>query len=504
MLQRFKKSRSKEDFLALSSSLGYTNPTMLEQCGVPVILQGKDVVVETSPNEDATNVFVLPLFRRSSSPGHGVDTIILAATADAVKRIAKQFKALSTGIEPQPTAIQIGVDDNIRKELQLLARPYDIIMGTPERLIDHIRRDNIALGKIRRVLIDLPEDFQDVGFDKDVLFIYSKLPSKVQTVLVTQEAGEPLPLASVLHHPHVVKIAEAEKPSYRVYQCDREEAKPGLLSELLFAQGLPAAVVMCRNAAAARAVSDHFNNEGIACRFVLSSSPLREKESAAKELEEGGAGVVVTDAYAGDPVFARIGMPILFSIPESARLPELNQRGRIMVLCSPEESDKLRKLQEAQHVEMSNSPSSDEVLKGRIGSMVKRIRENENPDELNKYRKAIRKNVPFFLRGYFAAFVLKESMGKQTTPTAQGEMKTLFVSIGKNRKVFPRDLSRVFSTALKIKSTSIGNIKVLDNYSFVDIPESLAEKAISALDGSDFRGRKITVNHARKRDEKEE
>jgi RNA recognition motif-containing protein len=78
------------------------------------------------------------------------------------------------------------------------------------------------------------------------------------------------------------------------------------------------------------------------------------------------------------------------------------------------------------------------------------------------------------------------------------------VSIGKNRKVYPKDLVGLFCSTLGIDSQSLGSVKVLDNYSFVDIPTPYAQKAIDELDGKDYRGRKITVNFARKREEKEQ
>jgi len=81
-------------------------------------------------------------------------------------------------------------------------------------------------------------------------------------------------------------------------------------------------------------------------------------------------------------------------------------------------------------------------------------------------------------------------------------MQTIFVSIGKNRKVFPRDLVRLFKNNLEIDQNAIGNIKVLDNYSFVDIPQKVAKKAIDKMDGMEFRGRNVTVNFAKKKDKK--
>ena len=130
---------------------------------------------------------------------------------------------------------------------------------------------------------------------------------------------------------------------------------------------------------------------------------------------------------------------------------------------------------------------------------MERIRTEEHPDLLNQYRKLIRKSVPFHLRGYFSAYLFKEALGNAVR--GDDPFKTIFISIGRNRRVFPRDLSRLFTQTLDIAPGDVGSIKVLDNYSFVDIPSSLAQNAIDVLDGSEFHGRKITVNFARKKEE---
>jgi RNA recognition motif-containing protein len=104
------------------------------------------------------------------------------------------------------------------------------------------------------------------------------------------------------------------------------------------------------------------------------------------------------------------------------------------------------------------------------------------------------------MRSYLAAYLLKSANGGSLSRSDEpSQMQTIFVSIGKNRKVFPRDLARLFNKALDIDPKEIGNIKVLDNYSFIDIPQEVAPKAIEKLDGIEFRGRNITVNFARKK-----
>ncbi len=513
MFQGFTASRGREDFLSLVRSLGYTALTKIEQRAVPFILRGKDLVVEAGDALESTNLLVLPLFQRSVGASRGIGTLVIASSPESVKRFGRQIKAIAGGSRRPPEVTLIGIDDNIRRELQLLAKPAEIVIGTPERLIDHIRRENLSLRSVRRTLIELPDDYEEIGFDKDIQFIYSKLPARVQTVLACSLVGPTLPLAPLLRHPQVVRTAdEAAKIPSTLYQAESPASKGALLSDIIFAQAINGVLVLCRTSSLAKEVSGILEEEGIPARCLLASSASSGKEGLARELAAGIVRAVVADspkAGEGLPPFRNL---VFFQVPESAEsflktassLVEAESRARIVILHSNEEANALKRFQEVQHVDTSNAPSQDEVLRGRIADIVKRIRESEDPSQLNRLRALIRRNVPFFLRGYFAAFLLKESVGKFATAVPQGEMKTLFVSIGKNRKAFPRDLSRLFSAALQVNPSSIGNIKVLDNYSFVDLPGSLADKAIELLDGSDFRGRKITVNHARKREDKDD
>ncbi|WP_455383310.1 DbpA RNA binding domain-containing protein [Salinispira pacifica] len=151
------------------------------------------------------------------------------------------------------------------------------------------------------------------------------------------------------------------------------------------------------------------------------------------------------------------------------------------------------------------SAINTEELHDQIREIIRRIHEEENPDELNKIRSTIRKSVPFFTRGYFAAYLLKHLKESPTLKVERQQrtrsgLTSLFVGIGKNRRVFPRDLIQLFSGLDGVAADDIGEIKILDNYSFVEIEPSKAASAISLLNGKDFRGRKLNVNYARKKD----
>jgi len=143
-------------------------------------------------------------------------------------------------------------------------------------------------------------------------------------------------------------------------------------------------------------------------------------------------------------------------------------------------------------------PFNQKIIIQTIGEIIKRIKEQEDPVELNHYRKLIKKNVPLTLRSYFSAYLFKQSLAVNTGNKGN-EFTRLFISIGKNRRIFPKDLIDLFTTELNLTKNQVGVVKVLDNYSFLEISSGVAERAISTISGINYKGRRISVNYARKK-----
>ena len=167
-------------------------------------------------------------------------------------------------------------------------------------------------------------------------------------------------------------------------------------------------------------------------------------------------------------------------------------------------------------------------IKEFLENAVRQIKTAEDPKELNEYRKIFRESVPLSLRSYFAAYMLKSALegGPQERRSHQArerhgfperarqgdapraprapvpvlpEDKTssVFVSIGRKRKVFPKDIIYLIMQNAEIEREHIGEIKILDNYSFVQVMTADAQKVIDALSGLEYRGKKLAASPAR-------
>jgi hypothetical protein len=181
---------------------------------------------------------------------------------------------------------------------------------------------------------------------------------------------------------------------------------------------------------------------------------------------------------------------------------------------------------------------NEENIRKRIRILLEEIQNEADPVLLNRCRSIFRREVSFFRRSYMAAYLLllaegpvekkagspnspsgsrkepdknKERRGKPgRTDTevsrvlSEEESARLFISIGRNRKVFPREILGLINTRANVARDDIGTIRILDNYSFIQVRNSAADAVIQALNGQSFRGRTLTVNYARSRQEGEE
>ena len=201
-------------------------------------------------------------------------------------------------------------------------------------------------------------------------------------------------------------------------------------------------------------------------------------------------------------------------------------------------------------LKVTEIPSED--ITSALERMVHTVREDEDPDELKVYRALFKKNVPFNLRGYLVGYLIKSLIASESTspaartsaartpaprtpvprapaprapapptagprpherpaeaprrrrretepaPAANG-LRRLFVSVGRNRRVRPDDLTSLISASVPVERSEFGAIRILDSYSFIEVPEGVAEETIAALSGTSFKGRRLTVDFARSR-----
>ncbi len=490
---------------------GFSKPTLLQKRVIPIIARGGDIAIEAGEKTGKTAAFILPLVKYIDTEKPGIKAVVLTHSADKVRKIRNEFKRLvphGSGL----TYVPLNEDEEIRKEVRLLSRTPDVIIGTPGRVIDHIRRGNIDLSKLENVIIMSPGGNDNKGFEKDIDFIFTKIPLKRQTILFSPNLKAEGRLMSFLKHPAVIPASKwkREKSSIEHSFIEVEEhGKRNLLVDLINAKNLKGIVVFCRTIKDAEDLHKYLKRKGMTTSLVHHEQRQPAILKNERDFKSGKNDILITTDLGAEKIHCRPKHIINFDIPPSSEnyliragfnTEREEELSTITTFVTKEQYFELLKIEESikMNIKKEDAPQEEDILKGTIKKIVQVIKEEEDPDILNYYRKIVRQNVPIFLRSYFAAYLLKIYLGKEKKQ--EPGITKLFVSVGKNRRVFPRDLRGLFISKLNLKASQVGPVKILDNYSFIDIPSRYAKEAIEKLNGIDFKGRKITVNYARKKE----
>ena len=496
VLQKNSIETADNDINTIVKKAGYQKLTPVQQKVIPTMLQGKDLIVETKNSRGKTAAFILPLIQQINSGSSEIQALIITSDSWGVKKVEKQFRLFAAQSSSSHIIGVVGYEKNIKKELHHLKQTPDILIGTSHRIIDHIRRENINITSTGTVIIHQITPREDEEFTRDIQYILSKIGKKPQIVYFTPQLIEEESFDVFSRKPQIISLSAHQIPRkescYYLVADQKEKVKTVL--DLALQNSFTRSFIVCRSSGEVNLLTGILQNSGFRCATVF------EKDIETR-FHSGNVDILITTFEQMEHLqFDSAGHIIFFDLPEGEILCSRLQNQIVAFLITRDETSQFNRLQERcnMSIQKEEKPERKNALKGVIERNLKKIKEEEDPEELNYYKKIIRQHVPLTLRAYFTAFLLKQSLG--SAPVLSGDFKTLFVSIGKNRRVFPKDLVRLFSQTLDIDRSTIGGIKVMDNYSFVDIPESEADKAISLLDGKDFHGRKITVNHARKKE----
>lgn len=431
-----------------------------------------------------------------------------------------------------------------RADLSVLNGKSRVLATTPQRAIDHIRRDNIFLSSTKAVVLaydflrleeetDEQMEVRACAFLDDCQFIFTKLNPSVRIELYTGTlshlARTPNELVT---DPLVLTQAEWERPVHPLKVISTPpHARSSCLDILYALQGQQYLVIHKTGKSwtalekQLRATVPPIGAIGIGFDRL---SELKVPQTVTVDT------VVAIDLNSGE----------LLSM-----IRHLNEGNfpfqQIVAIVGPDEAQEITTSKETLLMNNENKPvpETGEVLAGKIQMLVAKLNIDSNPEELETLKKTIKKNVPFHRRGYFAAYLLRELLASgekkvaskpkaqpsPAKPQAAAETvkekpqrakkaplertqevreqeeqnipegaRTLYLNIGKMRRLYAKELAQIVQDQLGITKEDIYSIRVHDKYSFITLNQEHAEKAIEKLNGMDIRGRIASVSYSNK------
>ena len=473
--------------------VGYHKPTLLQHRVVPLIMKGKDLAVEAVGGSGKTFAFILPLVLRLRRGKAGIRAIVLTKDLETSRKITFEFRkfsklgkgsfsvyALGTDCPSNPGSAEYGRPTSSRKERNILAGGPDVLVGTPDRVIDHIRRGNLHFKFLQTVIIDEPE--QQADFAHDVLFIYSKFPPRKQTILFSPSFQDKTdPLLALLRRPILLNgsvwKAPRIKESFVPVGTELQE-RLELLPQLLLAHNIDSVLILCQRDNTVRQAVRVLNKTGFKANLLLETLNPESQKKICKSFSVGKSAVLVSTFDAAYHNKLRWVTHIInVEIPPEGE--HYQQQSFVLEkVITLGTMNQYTQIQEKKIVQLDKVPSTEEVIRGSIEQMLKTIKQEENPVELNRLRRQIRRHVPISLRSYFMTYLFKITLSRGVSPgvsrgVSRGaspsvspgaspgvenkkEVTRLFISVGKNRGVYANDLKALFVKSLPMDQAGIG------------------------------------------------
>ncbi len=295
----FKQLGLADELIRAVTDLGYTRPTPIQEKGIPPVLEGRDVVGVAQTGTGKTAAYLLPLLHRlMHHAGRGTRVLILTPTRELTQQIDEDIRDLTKYTRLRGASVFGGVSFGGQK--QALTTGVDLIVATPGRLLDHIRRGHARFDGLQALVLDEADRMLDMGFMPDVLRILERLPRKRQTLLFS--ATMPPAILSLareyLHEPMMVEVAKpatvASGIRHAVYPI-QENYKLSLLVRLINdpALGLRQCLVFVSMRNRAEKVKFGLEIRGVPCGTLHSDRAQKERDQALQAFRDGKMRVLV-------------------------------------------------------------------------------------------------------------------------------------------------------------------------------------------------------------------
>ena len=393
--------------LAALTALGYEEPTPIQTETIPALIAGKDVLGQAATGTGKTAAFSLPILQRlhesHRKPGSGPYALILAPTRELAMQVAeaihKYGKAMGVSVLP------VYGGAAMTQQLKALKRGVDIVVATPGRALDHIRRKSLQLGAVRTVVLDEADEMLDMGFAEDLEAILSETPADRQTALFSATIAPRIAAIANKHLKNPVRVTIARDktkagsvPRVRqmAYIVPRVH-KMTTLGRVLDMESPKSALVFCRTRTEVDQVAETLNSRGYRAEALHGGMSQEQRDRVMKKFRANTADLLIaTDVAARGLDIGQLSHVFNYDVPTSpdayvhriGRTGRAGREGVAITLAEPREHRFLRNIENItkQKIEIATVPTIADMRVRRVELTRATLQEILIGDQLDEYR----------------------------------------------------------------------------------------------------------------------
>ncbi len=509
--------------------MGFEEMSPIQAKAIPVLLEGKDVIGQAQTGTGKTAAFGIPLLQRVNPKERHLQAIVLCPTRELAIQVAEEIRKLANfmhGIKILP----VYGGQEIAKQIRSLKSGVQIIIGTPGRVMDHMRRKTVKFDTVNTIILDEADEMLNMGFREDIETILSQIPEERQTVLFSATMPGPILEIARTYQKNaetirVVKkeltVPKIEQYYYEVTQRNKED----VLSRLLDMYNPKLSLVFCNTKKQVDELTSALQGRGYFAEGLHGDLKQQQRDRVMHSFRNGRTEILVaTDVAARGIDVDDVEAVFNYDVPQDdeyyvhriGRTGRAGREGRAFTLVVGREIYKLKDIMRYCNTKIKAQPipSLNDVTAVKADKILDKLVDTIQNEDLTKYIDMIeeRLNEGDFTSLDIAAAFLKMSMGEDITKAedvknvedfgdtgAEVGMVRLFINLGKNQKIKPGDILGAIAGETGMPGKLIGSIDMYDKYTFVEVPREYASDVIQVMKSAKIKGKSINIEPANRK-----
>lgn len=399
-MDKFKELGISELVIKSLSQMGFEEPTPIQRQTIPSAMQGKDLIGQAQTGTGKTAAFGIPIIEQVSQNNQGVQAIVLTPTRELAIQVAEELNRLGhhAGVHTLP----IYGGQEISRQIRALTKKPHIIVATPGRLMDHMRRRTIRLQGVKFVILDEADEMLNMGFLEDIETILQETPTERQTLLFSATMPKPIQLLAkrFMKSPMLISIETKELtvPLIEQYYLElQDRQKFDVLCRLLDIHSPDLAIVFSRTKRRVDELSEALKQRGYSAEGIHGDLTQSKRDSVLRQFRAGTIEILIaTDVAARGLDISGVTHIYNFDIPQDSegyvhrigRTGRAGQTGLALTFVLPREIEHLRMIERATKRKIMRMPvpTITEVLEGQQRMVMDRLLSVLEEGELEQYK----------------------------------------------------------------------------------------------------------------------
>lgn len=380
--------------------MGFEETTPIQAQTIPLALEGQDLIGQAQTGTGKTAAFGIPMIEKIDVHSPDIQGLVVTPTRELAMQVAEELNTI--GQFKKVVTLPVYGGQEIGRQIKALKKKPNIIVGTPGRLLDHIRRRTIRLGDLQTVVLDEADEMLNMGFIEDIEKILESVPDVRQTMLFSATMPEPIQKLAYkfMSHPKTIRVKGKEMtvPNIEQHYIKVEESqKFDVLCRLLDIQDPELAIVFGRTKRRVDELSEALNRRGYSAEGLHGDLSQPKRDRVMQKFKNGQIEILIaTDVAARGLDISGVTHVYNFDIPQDpesyvhriGRTGRAGKTGLATTLVIPKEMEHLRTIEQLTKHKMTQKPSPtfSEALEGQQKATMEKILAATGQEETQKYR----------------------------------------------------------------------------------------------------------------------